>query len=355
MGNQVYTYTCPGCGSVLTYSAAQQMLTCPHCHREFSVTESSDDVGGFDWGDYRASFDATRERLAGMKVYQCRSCGATLETGETSAALTCPYCRSEVIITDRLSEGLKPNGIIPFRIDKRGLKDAVRQHIRGKRNLPFRFLNRLQIGKVTGVYVPFWLYRAEMSGSLTLRGERITKSVSSDTITTTTSTYEVDTDGSMHFENVAEDGAERMQNALMDSVADYDYSELKPFNAAYLSGFLAERFSEGPDHCLPRAEKRMLNTAMNVLSAGDKSGLTHKRVIAHNMRLSNTDVRYVLLPVYLLNLEFEGATYSYAVNGQNGRIVGDLPFSRKIMYLKFAAIFIGLAVLLYLLMFVIFV
>ena len=34
---------------------------------------------------------------------------------------------------------------------------------------------------------------------------------------------------------------------------------------------------------------------------------------------------YVFLPVWLLSTQFEGKNYLFAVNGQSGKTVGDLP------------------------------
>lgn len=38
---------------------------------------------------------------------------------------------------------------------------------------------------------------------------------------------------------------------------------------------------------------------------------------------------YVLLPVYLFNCKYAGKHYRYAVNGQTGEIVGEVPTGKK--------------------------
>ncbi len=355
MSNSVYSYKCPGCGSVLKFSALSQTLTCQHCGREVTIEQETGELQDFDWGDYKASFMQSSEQLEGLKVYQCKSCGATLQTDETTAAMTCPYCSSEVVITDRLDEGLKPNVIIPFKIDRKGLEKAVRNHIKGKHFLPYRFIDRLELSKVTGVYVHYWLYHATMSGSLRVNADEVTHSSDSEYSYTHTSTYEFNTEGSMHFENVSVDASKKMENDLMDSVGNYDFSELVPFNTAYLSGYLAERFDEDPDTCLKRAERRMLNTAMDVLSANTAGSYTNRRVVGHEMYLTDTGVRYGMLPVYLLNLKYENKKYRFAVNGQTGKIIGEVPVSKKRKKLTYTGIFALAGVLAYLVQFLLFV
>ena len=39
--------------------------------------------------------------------------------------------------------------------------------------------------------------------------------------------------------------------------------------------------------------------------------------------------KYALYPVWLLNTSWEGKQYYFAMNGQNGKFVGDLPVDKK--------------------------
>ena len=93
------------------------------------------------------------------------------------------------------------------------------------------------------------------------------------------------------------------------------------------------------------AQVRMEDGVASVLRAhadGDYVTLTPKR---SRFDLSNTSVQYVLLPVYLLNLEFNKKKYRFAVNGQTGKVVGELPVSKAISRLYFGGIASGVAVL----------
>lgn len=50
-------------------------------------------------------------------------------------------------------------------------------------------------------------------------------------------------------------------------------------------------------------------------------------------------VRYALLPVYLLNLKYKEKNYRFAVNGQTGKVVGELPISKFKSFLQFSWVF----------------
>ena len=65
-----------------------------------------------------------------------------------------------------------------------------------------------------------------------------------------------------------------------------------------------------------------------------------------HLDMSDSTARFVLLPVYLFDIKWNGESYSFAVNGQTGKVVGTLPedaaLKRKYFW-KWAAI--GAAVL----------
>ena len=48
-----------------------------------------------------------------------------------------------------------------------------------------------------------------------------------------------------------------------------------------------------------------------------------------DIHLKRTGVHYALLPVWMLNTRWNGKNYMFAMNGQTGRMVGDLPVDRK--------------------------
>ena len=350
MPEQMQSYKCPACGSPLRYTTTGKM-TCVSCGNAYEVEAlknllpDDDGKAGFDWGDYKKNFQASQEKLSDRVVYVCRSCGAAIETDNTTAATRCPYCDNEVLATDRLSGGLKPNGVIPFALDKADAVRAVKSHFHNKRLLPRDFLSGHRIGKIQGIYVPFWLFDSGVNGEVNLDGTHTRCYSDADYNYVETQHYLVHVAGEMRFSRVPVDGSRKMDDDLMDALEPFDYSGLKPFDPAYLSGFLADRFDEDPDTSLPRASERMKDCAESALRGyGDKgySSLTVKR---SRMRLESPTVQYVLLPVYLLNLEFQNKKYRFAVNGQTGKVVGELPVSQAVSRLYYGGIAAGVTAL----------
>ncbi len=337
-----HSYKCPSCGAPLAYSAEGGKLHCSSCDNDYDIEAlecaERENKESFDWGEYKKTLSS--EKLQNTVIYSCKSCGANIEADANTAATHCPYCDNEVVIEDRVEGGLKPNAIIPFKIDKKQLPELIKGFFKGKPLLPSHFLDMHKIDGLQGVYVPFWLFDAELDGSVVLNGEIVRHYSKGQYNYTETAHYMLEREGSMDFSKVPADGSVRMDNDLMDSIEPFDYSELVDFNSAYLSGFIADRFDSDTDAELPRVTKRMMTSAVDAFeeTAGEYSGVSLR---SNGMDVVSASVKYVLMPVYLLNCHYKGKLYRFAVNGQTGKVVGELPISKLKGWLYFLASFVG--------------
>ncbi len=329
---QTQAYKCPACSSALRFMPAGN-LHCDSCGNDYEVEAIKalyefDDEGGFDWGDYKKDRAGAQERLNESVVYVCRSCGAAIETDRTTVATRCPYCDNEVVISDRLTNGLRPDGIIPFRYESKDLPNLIRERFKGKKLLPGNFINEHKMSQILGVYIPFWLFYVGLDGQMTLEGTQTRAWADSKYNYVETSHYLVQMDGSMRFGGVPVDASIKMDDDLMDSIEPYDFSQMVDFDPAYLVGYVADRFDADPDASLPRATARMNKSAEQVFAQAAPRHYDTVSIRSNQMRVVNPNLRYVLLPVYLLNLDYGGKKYRFAVNGQTGKIVGELPVSK---------------------------
>ena len=102
-----------------------------------------------------------RGRAEGLNSYSCPTCGAELVCDETTAATTCPYCGNPTVLGGKLSGKLKPEYILPFKLDKKAAIAQLTRYYKGKAFLPKAFKSQNHIAEIQGVYVPFWLYDAK--------------------------------------------------------------------------------------------------------------------------------------------------------------------------------------------------
>ncbi len=317
---EVITYKCNNCGAPLAFDPITHDLSCEHCGSHFSVGQATVDENA------STRLTHTAEKLIGTVTYRCQSCGAQLVTLPTTAATTCPYCDNNVVLDPQVSGALKPDGIIPFAFDKSKLSDALNSFYADKPLLPDGFFDQNRVEKAQGVYVPFWLYDATVDGPMTYAATRTNSYIQGNYQVTETKHYSLEREGAQRFCNVPVDGSTRMDNDLMDSIEAFNMTGMKPFDGAYLSGYVADRYDEDVNACYPRAAKRMLTSTRQAFDA-TVSNYEMPTVTYDGLRVKNAEAAYVLFPVWLFNGEYDGKKYRYAVNGQTGKVVGELPIS----------------------------
>ena len=135
-------------------------------------------------------------------------------------------------------------------------------------------------------------------------------------------------EGEAEFVRVPVDGSSKMPDTHMDAIEPFNYQELTEFNAGYLAGYLAEVSDEDVDECLERANTRCVNTFESKL---EHDALRHVDRVSrkdHATVVDLTRVETTMLPVWLLHSTWENNEMLFAINGQTGRIIGDMPYSR---------------------------
>ena len=363
MPAQVTNYQCPSCTGPLHFVGASGKLECDYCGASYEVAEiealyaekeekaaaaqqaaeekdaenkeaSAAEGGDWDTSDFSEDWGEEGER---MKAYSCPSCGAELLCDESTAATSCPYCGNPTVVPGQFAGQLKPDFIIPFKYSKEDAVKALKEHCAGKIFLPKSFTNENHIQKIQGIYVPFWMYDGEASGSVRFHATTVHKYTSGDYEITETSHYDVRRAGSIAFEKIPVDASSKMPDDYMDSIEPYDYTELKPFSTAYLPGFLADKYDVSVEDSRERADKRCAGSLVSALER-TVSGYTSCNETSRDIHLKRGKVHYALLPVWILNTRWEGKDFLFAMNGQTGKLVGKLPVSTKRVVGLFAAI-----------------
>lgn len=328
-------YKCPCCDGAIAFDSSVQKMKCPYCDTEFeleTISSYNNEINqtpqeDMTWEDPSSSWNAGEEEsLCG---YVCSSCGGEIVCDEHTAATACPYCGSPVVMTGRLSGSLKPDLVIPFQLDKKAAKEALKQHYQGKKLLPKIFMDENHIDEIKGVYVPFWLFDADADADMRFRGTRIRHWSDSQYNYTETSYYAILRSGRIGFNQVPVDGSSKMADDLMESIEPFDLSQAVDFQTAYLAGYLADKYDIDSAHSINRANERIRTSTANAF-ASTVLGYTSVMPESSSIRLKDGKVRYALLPVWLLNTSWNGKNYIFAMNGQTGRMVGDLPMDKNL-------------------------
>lgn len=341
---------CPCCGGAVEFDAGVQKLKCPYCDTEFDIKDTSAeqaDTNGASWAAQGSEWSSGE--ADGINEYICNSCGGEIIADSTTGATNCPYCGNQIVVKGQFSGALRPDMVIPFKLDKKQAKEALKKHISSKKFVPKAFLTDNRLEEVKGIYVPHWLFTCDAAGNGDFRATKIKRWSDSNYEYKETSYYSVYRSGNMSFDNIPVDGSKKMPDDLMESVEPFDVSQAVNFNTAYLAGYLADKYDVTAEESIPRANERVTQSLADALRQ-TVTGYSSVETNGVNVDIANGTYKYALYPVWLLNTTWNGEKYTFAMNGQTGKFVGNIPIDKKAVATAVALLGTGLSAAAYVLM-----
>lgn len=329
-------YKCPNCGAGLKFDADKQDFLCEYCD---SVFKEEDFFVKDETLEEQAPEKETVEQqeYENAVLYSCPSCGAQVITDETTAATTCYYCSNPIVLSGELSGELKPDMIIPFKIDKNNAINKFKEMCGKKKFLPKNFVSDSRLEEIKGIYFPYWYIDCESNGSINATSRQVRTWVTGDHQHTETTIRGHFRQGDIQIRNMPEAALKSKDRDLMRYVCPFNSGDFVPFSMSYLSGFFAERRNIESDE--------IKNAVIQKIGSLSEEKL-RKSIEQVNVNINNSEIKvgnlrwsYNLLPVWVLNYKHKDKNYIYALNGQTGKVYGELPVCNK----KLAALFAGVA------------
>ncbi len=315
------TYKCPNCGAYLEFDPESQRWRCPFCDSSFERSALGED------GSQGAR---TESAQGGTQVaYHCPNCGSEIVTDETTVATHCYYCHSPVVLQGKLTDEHRPDGVVPFTIDREKAVSTFMRWVKEKKYVPKAFFSQAQVENLSGVYYPHYVTECEVEGALEGEGRNTSVMDSGRYIVTQTDHYRVRREGRMTFRNLIRPALSKANRKLSDGIHPFPLEKEQPFSDAYLSGFVAERRDVGLESVqtdirqeVERYVEPLLNESVHYNSFNGQPSAQIRRM----------DSRYVLLPTWVLtypNRKNAKEPYYYAMNGCTGEVCGKLPIDHK--------------------------
>ena len=328
-------YKCPNCGGALIFDANKQDFICEYCDSVFKEEDffKSDDALDME----KADVQQENEEFENAGLYICPSCGAEVVTVETTAATTCYYCSNPVVLSGKLSGELKPDMIIPFKIDKKEAINRFKRLCGKKKFLPKDFVSESRLEEIKGVYFPYWYIDCETDGSLNAKSRHVRTWTVGDIRYTETTVKNHFRQGRMQVVNMPEAALKSKDKDILTYVCPYNSSDFVSFSMSYLSGFFAEKRNVESAEIEGEVDKKIRSFSAEKL----KSSISEANVTVNDsfVNVGRKSWKYNLLPVWVLNYKHKEKNYIYALNGQTGKVYGELPVSSG----KLAALFAGVA------------
>ena len=327
-------FKCPCCGGSIEFDSSVQKMKCPYCDTEFDVKTLSEyaqsveeeEPEDMSWSD-EAGDEWQEGESEGLRTYVCKSCGGEIVGDDTMGASACPFCGNPIVLTGQFAGDLRPDLIIPFKLDKKAAKAKLQEHLKGKTLLPKVFRSQNHIDEIKGVYVPFWLYDSDADAQLRFTATRTRFWSDDDYDYTETSYYSVRRDGVLGFDAVPVDGSSKMEDDLMESIEPFTMSDAVPFKTAYLAGYVADKYDVDAQKSIQRANERIRQSTEDAFTQ-TVTGYDSVKMENSSIQLHGGKAKYALFPVWVLSTSWQGNNYIFAMNGQTGKFVGNLPVDK---------------------------
>ncbi|MCQ2533923.1 MAG: hypothetical protein MJ172_05080 [Clostridia bacterium] len=348
---------CPNCTASLHFDAASGKVQCEYCGASFNVDElmsSATEADEKKLEDLASDKEQVTEEIVNEVTYEeeaddeefkeeidesvelnenehqefvCNNCGAHVIADRSTSATFCVFCGSPQVIQSRIEDKFKPRYIIPFKYTKEQAINGFLKWCKGGRFAPFGFVSSENINKITGIYVPFWLFDQEVHSDIHAESKHVKSTTTGNKETITTSTYDIKYLKKFKFSRVPLDGSSKLDDMLMEAIEPFNYEELKDFNPMYLAGYFAERYDLVPKDLTERMNKRSKEYVQQEFNEWTTSYGSVTSKTDNSVYLEPT-AKYALLPVWFLHYKYLSKDYYFCMNGQTGEVAGILPNSR---------------------------
>jgi hypothetical protein len=349
--NALDKFPCAACGAQAQWNPAKQMLVCPFCGTSapFSIDAATGAIEELDLAKaLRELPDEERGWLAEKRTVQCQSCKAVSVFDPERVGQSCDFCGSPALVDyHEIKAPIRPQSLLPFTVTDSQVREQIRKWYASKWLAPGKLKSRALVDRVHGIYIPYWTFDAHVVCPWRAEAGHYyytTQTYQEGGRTRTRQVRQVrwvPASGEVRhfFDDEPVPGTHGVSHTLLAGVQPFPTKDLRPYDTAYLSGFVVEHYQIVLFDAAKRSEDSM-NAQLQQLCAAQIPGDTYR-----NLQISPTysgqTFKHILVPVWLLTYNFRSKAYQVVVNGVTGRMAGDYPKSIwKILLLVLLAIIV---------------
>jgi DNA-directed RNA polymerase subunit RPC12/RpoP len=337
-------FPCPNCGAKVEFDPRTRALKCPYCGHTAVIPETEADFEAVverDFEEYLAKQDAGADAVIAGRSTQtrCTGCGAMVLLEDRVVTEKCPFCGTHLENKPESAAGMiPPESLLPFAVDTRLAREAFDRWLHGLWFAPTELKRVANLGQLSGVYVPYWTYDAMTYTRY--RGERGDDYQDTETYTerdaqgnmvrktrTVTRTRWSPASGQVEhfFDDVLVCGSKSMPPQLITYLEPWDLENLEGFRPEFLSGFKTERYAVGLAEGFDEA-KLMMEPGIASLIRRDIGG-DHQRISWKKTKYLAVTFKHLLIPVWVANYRYNDRLFQIVINGRNGKLSGERPYS----------------------------
>lgn len=332
----VKTFPCPGCGSMLEYDPGQGQLLCPSCGNSVPIPVDHTAVI-MEYPLSHAEQMAPTDWSSSTTTVTCSGCGTKTIVPVDSGTAECPFCGSKTLVRDDEAKTIRPESLIPFKVDKKGALTLFQTWISKKWFAPKAARNIKRADKLHGVYVPYWTFDSQTDYNWSAEAGTYYYVTEWRTVTgqdgksrqeavqvRKTRWRTVFGHGARFFDDVPVNASRHESRRHMERL-DFSFEQLIPYRPEFLLGFLAERYSvtvtEGFDMACETMRSALRQDVRQSIVADEV------RNVQVDARFLDVRFKHLLAPIWISSFAFGKKTYRFVINGQTGKVEGTYPVS----------------------------
>jgi hypothetical protein len=350
-------FSCPSCGGEAQWNPAKKLLVCPFCgttspaQAELDVSGDTNIVEHDLAAALRGLPDSARGWQADKTCVKCQSCQAISVFDAARVGQRCDFCGSTALLPyEEVKDAFRPESLLPMKISETHVRDAIRQWYGNRWFAPNKLKNAALTDTVKGLYIPYWTFDAQVhaewtaeSGYFYYETEYYTDANGRQQSRQVQKVRWEPSAGALDhfFDDELVPASRGVQAEMLRQIEPFpSTTELVPYNAGFLSGWVVERYQIDLVTAAKMSRDRM-EREMYALCAARVPGDTHQNLNVED-DYSGQTFKHILVPIWLLTYNYGAQNYQVVINGYTGRIAGAYPKS----WIKiFFAVLAGLAVL----------
>jgi hypothetical protein len=330
-------HPCPACGAQAVWNPARQLLVCQFCGTAspFKIDAVTGAIEELDLAKaLRELPDDQRGWQTEKRTVQCQSCKAVSVFDPQRVGQNCDFCGSPSLVDyTEIKAPIRPQSLLPFTVTDSTVREQIRKWYASKWLAPNALKNKALVDRLHGVYIPYWTFDAHVVSPWTAEAGHYYYTTETYREGGQTRTRQVrhvrwepaSGEVTHFFDDEPVPGTQGVSHALLKQVEPFPTQELKPYDTAFLSGFVVEHYQIVLFDAAQRSQESM-TAKVYQMCAAEIPGDTFRNLEIHPT-FSGQTFKHILVPVWLLTYNFSAKAYQVVVNGVTGRMAGNYPKS----------------------------
>lgn len=317
---------CKNCGGNLYFSPKTKNLICENCGSKKEIIIEGE-ILKHGLGEKNGGGKEYKEYIEQNKSFKCPNCAANVVLNKFEISQICPYCSTALVVNNKSSYGLKPDGIIPFEFDENDAAEIFAKAVKKRFFAPRKFKKKLPENQITGIYIPCFGFDANTKS--VYKGELYNEETHTDRdgrSHTTRSYFHISGTWNYKYENIIVECSSQITQLELKGFTPYKHNKGKPYNNSFILGYSVEQYDKEVNDCLEQYHYELDNCIRkDILKKYSYDGVNYL-----NVKTERSDEKYAyqILPVYKFEYDYKNKKYVTYMNGQTGKVDNNIPKSK---------------------------